>query len=260
MGDQTIELDPGDALVERLVAIVAERKLGEVFVVGVGEVEDVEISVPRGDQARHSVKLPGTSDLVTLSGVVGARADLYATVAQQGESGPLMLAGKLLSATAVTVRVSLPRAASAARPEMTSPPQTAPSPQTTSPRPIELPSSQPRTAPQGNMTQPETLPTLPPVAAPQAAASEQRDSRPLATKLVRPVAADEENDIYPEQGDIVTHFAFGRCVVTFSDGERIRLQQEGEQRVREVALSMLKIKEPTVEADGRRHFDLGRKN
>lgn len=247
MSNQTIELDPGDSLVDRLVAIVGERKLGETFVVGVGEVEDVELSLPRGDQARHSLKLRGTSDLVTLSGFVGERADLYATVSQQGDSGPVMCAGKLVAATAVTVRISLPRAAGMSAP---------------SPSPIETSAPQPRTpTPQGNMTQPNTtLPVATPITTPQATTSEQRDSRPLATKLVRPVAAVEENDIYPEQGDIVTHFAFGRCVVTFSDGERIRLQQEGEQRVREVALSMLKIKEPTLEADGRRHFDLGRKN
>jgi hypothetical protein len=67
-------------------------------------------------------------------------------------------------------------------------------------------------------------------------------------------------EAYPEENDVVTHFAFGRCVVIFSDGERIRFQQERDGRVREVALSMLRIGEPTVLEDGRRHWELNRKN
>ena len=67
-------------------------------------------------------------------------------------------------------------------------------------------------------------------------------------------------DAYPEIGDAVTHFHFGDCTVISSDGDRIRLRQDKDGRVREVALAMLKITEPTTLADGRRHFVLGRKN
>ncbi len=59
---------------------------------------------------------------------------------------------------------------------------------------------------------------------------------------------------------MVTHFHFGRCTVLSSDGERLRLQQERDGRVREVALSMLRIDAPTVLEDGRKHWDLARKN
>jgi hypothetical protein len=79
---------------------------------------------------------------------------------------------------------------------------------------------------------------------------------PLPPKLRRVESAE----IYPEERDVVTHFAFGRCVVIFSDGERIRLQQEPEGRVREVALSMLRIETPTILEDGRKHWELSRKN
>jgi hypothetical protein len=48
--------------------------------------------------------------------------------------------------------------------------------------------------------------------------------------------------------------------VISSDGDRIRLRQDKDGRVREVALAMLRIAEPTTMADGRRHFVLGRKN
>ena len=65
---------------------------------------------------------------------------------------------------------------------------------------------------------------------------------------------------YPEEGDTVTHFTFGRCTVLFSDGERLRLQQERDGRVREVALSMLRIKDPIQTEGGPKHWDLERKN
>ena len=67
--------------------------------------------------------------------------------------------------------------------------------------------------------------------------------------------------MYPELGDTVTHFHFGDCTVVGSDGDRIKLRQDGKDgRVREVALTMLKIGPPTTAADGRRHFMLLRKN
>jgi hypothetical protein len=62
-------------------------------------------------------------------------------------------------------------------------------------------------------------------------------------------------------GDSVTHFHFGDCTVISSDGERIRLRQERDGRVREVSLTMLRIEPPTVDAaTGRKQFRLARKN
>lgn len=75
----------------------------------------------------------------------------------------------------------------------------------------------------------------------------------------KPVRREEEVDAYPEVGDAVTHFHFGECTVISSDGDRIRLRQDRDGRVREVALAMLKIESPTM-VDGKRHFKLTRKN
>jgi hypothetical protein len=80
----------------------------------------------------------------------------------------------------------------------------------------------------------------------------------MPPKLQKKEAWMEES--YPEEGDRVTHFAFGACTVVGSDGERIRLQQDRDSRVREVALSMLKLEAPTMNAEGVRHWVLGRKN
>lgn len=76
----------------------------------------------------------------------------------------------------------------------------------------------------------------------------------------KPMRARDDIEFYPDVGDRVTHFAFGDCMVIGSDGDRIRLQQEKDSRVREVALTMLKIEDPVMQDDGKRYFKLGRKH
>jgi hypothetical protein len=59
------------------------------------------------------------------------------------------------------------------------------------------------------------------------------------------------------------HFHFGECTVIGSDGDRIRLRQDRDGRVREVALTMLRIELEKAGAggpDAPRHFKLHRKN
>jgi predicted DNA-binding protein with PD1-like motif len=68
-------------------------------------------------------------------------------------------------------------------------------------------------------------------------------------------------DVYPEDGDIVNHFHFGDCIVVGSDGDRIRLRQDRDSRIREVALAMLKIELVSQDAEtNQRTFRLHRKN
>ncbi|MFT3764949.1 MAG: hypothetical protein QM820_05440 [Minicystis sp.] len=98
------------------------------------------------------------------------------------------------------------------------------------------------------------IPSPPPPAAPLMGS---HGGPALPPKPMRPMDAP---DVYPDVGDSVMHFHFGECTVVSSDGDRIRLQQEKDGRVREVALAMLKIEAPTTLADGRRHFKLGRKH
>jgi len=75
----------------------------------------------------------------------------------------------------------------------------------------------------------------------------------------KPSRQRDEPEIYPEVGDAVMHFHFGECTVISSDGDRIRLRQDRDGRVRDVALAMLRIEPPTVN-DGKRNFKLSRKN
>jgi predicted DNA-binding protein with PD1-like motif len=89
--------------------------------------------------------------------------------------------------------------------------------------------------------------------------------QPSAPALAHParlhIPHEDATEVYPEVADIVTHFSFGECEVISSDGERIRLRQIKDGRVREVSLAMLKIEGPTTDpATDKRSFKLSRKN
>ena len=88
------------------------------------------------------------------------------------------------------------------------------------------------------------------------------DAKPALTPPARLYTPHEEaTEVYPDVADLVTHFHFGDCEVTSSDGERIRLRQIKDGRVREVSLAMLKIEGPTTDpATNKRQFRLSRKN
>ncbi|HXX69984.1 MAG TPA: DUF296 domain-containing protein [Polyangiaceae bacterium] len=63
----------------------------------------------------------------------------------------------------------------------------------------------------------------------------------------------------PEAGDSVDHFAFGRCDVLKSDGDRLHLKVHKDGRIREIALEMLRVAPLGDDPDGRRRFKLERK-
>ena len=92
------------------------------------------------------------------------------------------------------------------------------------------------------------------------------DSTPPAqsalTPPARPAKPQEDSvETYPDVNDLVNHFHFGECEVMGSDGERIKLRQIKDGRMREVALAMLKIEGPSTDAaTGKRLFKLSRKN
>lgn len=72
---------------------------------------------------------------------------------------------------------------------------------------------------------------------------------------------EDPAEVYPEVGDIATHFHFGECKIISSDGDKIRLQQLKDLRVREVALSALRTELQSEDPEThQRHFRLLRKN
>jgi predicted DNA-binding protein with PD1-like motif len=64
---------------------------------------------------------------------------------------------------------------------------------------------------------------------------------------------------YPEPGDSVEHFAFGRAEVVKSDGDRLHLKVHKDGRVREIALEMLRVTRLADADGGKRHFKLERR-
>jgi len=81
----------------------------------------------------------------------------------------------------------------------------------------------------------------------------------IPPRPVRPQKEEEEH-IYPDAGDVVEHFAFGRCEVVKSDGDRLHLRLGKDGRIKEIALEMLKVT-PLAPVEGAtgRHFKLDRK-
>jgi hypothetical protein len=83
---------------------------------------------------------------------------------------------------------------------------------------------------------------------------------PLPLKPFRPAAKEEEEQPYPEPGDIVEHFAFGRCEVMKSDGDRLHVRLGKDGRIKEIALEMLKVAPlPPIEGTAGKHYRLDRK-
>ncbi len=81
----------------------------------------------------------------------------------------------------------------------------------------------------------------------------QSPSRPARVQA----AADDEP--FPEAGDVVQHFAFGRADVIKSDGDRLHLRVHKDGRIREIASQMLKVSELGITTEGKRSFRLDRK-
>jgi hypothetical protein len=240
---------PGTELVAALAELAASSAATSFQ--AAGELEDVLLDAP------EPRTLMGRWTLLSLQGFVGPQGGPWVLLARSTDGGPQLVGGRLAQATVVSVSgqafasLALDRLLG----ELTAPSSAAPLPT----------SSQPTVASQAAVhaipSQSPSQPGLGQLAQGQLAVGQGGGLGLHATAMPkRPERPQETNEVYPEDGDVVTHFHFGRCVVISSDGERIRLQNEGDSKVREVALSMLKIEPPTLLEDGRKHFELLRKH
>jgi hypothetical protein len=264
----TLSLAPGSDIVGELEARLGTGP-GPHLVDGFGELRDPLLWPRLEGGERTEVQLDGVWDLVSLRGAGESATSmtLVALLCRQSASGPETRGGVLAGGSVVSATVRLGSGSDAvlSQPPPRSQPvvalqAAAPVVPTPTPRPAEAAAppavSAPAIAlPAAPKPAPEASPSAP--TAPSAPAPVFGSSGMLPK---RPVVVTESEESYPEEGDMVTHFAFGRCVVASSDGERLRLQQERDGRVREVALSMLRLNQPTVGEDGKRHWELGRKN
>jgi predicted DNA-binding protein with PD1-like motif len=104
----------------------------------------------------------------------------------------------------------------------------------------------------------------PPPPAPVAAAPRPSptfsSSAAMPARIVKPLRPEEEEQAVPEPGDIVEHFAFGRCEVVKSEGDRLHVRLPKDLRVKEIALEMLNVTLiPAVEGQTATVYKLSRK-
>jgi predicted DNA-binding protein with PD1-like motif len=283
-----IRLDPGDELHASLSRALDEAQAESAFITGVGALEAAEIALY--DQATKTYgrtrRVEGGCEVVSLSGNAALldgtpTVRLSAVLARETDLGLETFAGQLVWARAFSLeldvtafddvrllrvadeRTGLP--ALAARPVVVAAPAPAAPVAPVAPvahvqRPPEPPVVAPPAPPPAPAYQHVAAIPLPAPAAPSPSPSPSMGEGPVVPAH-RPMRARDEPETYPELGDSVNHFHFGECTVVGSDGDRIKLRQDGKDgRVREVALAMLKVCAPTATADGRRHFMLLRKN
>jgi predicted DNA-binding protein with PD1-like motif len=116
----------------------------------------------------------------------------------------------------------------------------------------------PRPAPVVSPAPPPAVATLPSPARPSPTFSSMNNAMPQ--RIARPVQPETEDELVPEPGDIVEHFAFGRCDVVKTDGDRLHVRLGKDQRIKEIALEMLKVSPlPALEGMTTRYFKLARK-
>lgn len=236
--------------------------------------------------------LSGTFQVISLEGSIGlsqgdVTCGLRAVLARETDTGLETVAGEIVEAGVTQLEVlvtafdeitavrqagalgmwllsptSANRAAAPAQAPAAAPPAAA--------APAQAPAA-PAPAPVSAPAAPASAPAAP--AAAPAPASDRELTKPAVPKPsptfstssampMRPVkkAQEEEEQIYPDAGDVVEHFAFGRCEVVKSDGDRLHLRLGKDGRIKEIALEMLKVTPlPPVDGSAGKHFKLDRK-
>jgi predicted DNA-binding protein with PD1-like motif len=238
-----------------------------------GVLHDVVLRTIGGTSVR---KLSGAVHVVALEGSVGlsqgdVTCGLRAVLARETDSGLETLAGELVVARidVLEVLVTAFDDVTATRPAGLAgvwqvEGAAAPAPSAPAARPVESPAQSP--APSAPVAPPVTR-AAPPIepAAPPTPKPSPTFSAPavMPRPVVRP-KVEEEEATYPDAGDVVEHFAFGRCEVVKSDGDRLHLRLGKDGRVKEIALEMLRVTPlpPAEDAPNQgmaRHFKLDRK-
>lgn len=227
-----------------------------------GVLHDVRVRALGGSAVRS---LTGTVQVIVLEGSIGlsqgdVTCGLRAVLARETDSGLETIAGEIVEARVDALEVMV-----TALDDVTA---------TRVPGPsgvwlLEVSGAQARVAAAGaapatppsapavepaRPSEPELQKPAPPKPSPTFTAPSTMPMRPMKPAIV------EEEQPCPDAGDVVEHFAFGRCDVIKSDGDRLHLRLGKDGRIKEIALEMLKVTPlPPVEGSAGRHFKLDRK-
>ena len=233
-----------------LAALARYAEAGPGWFTACGYVTDVELRLP-SPEGFALKQLAGSYALVHLAGV--STGPFFVTVSRLRSDGLESWAGELVRARSLGVHLAA-QAGRLAPPAAEAPISAAVSAPIAPPPAVEARSANPAvpvidSAVPGPARPPAAVPPKPGWA--MAAAASARTSASTGS--------DTEDPELPEVGDLVDHFAFGRCEVVGSEGDRLRLRDlKPGGRVREVSVEMLRVMAPTS-ADGKRLFPLARR-
>ena len=270
-----ILLHRGDDVLQVLRAQLAEQAIGNAWIVGRGTFDEVELRDGESTRTFATTCRVVSLDGRAAAGEGGGALTLAATVSRNAARGPEFLVGDVVRATAGTLELLVTPLDLGALPERDAGRDERDGPENVadrSPRGAERAIAPP--APWAALAEasaeaherPVVVRSPSPVqrAVPVAARAPTYDPRkpgsgpsplPPPTAPIPPRRKSIDEEIYPEPGDLLDHFTFGRCVVLRSDGDEMLVQNPSSGRTRTIRVSALHAEEPTEE-DGKRLFRL----
>jgi predicted DNA-binding protein with PD1-like motif len=245
-----MRLRRGDSLPDALLRELRDEVVLCGWMRASGVLSDVELSAFDGAGMGRARKLAGPVQVVSMEGSVGlsegdVSCSMRVVLARETDNGVETLAGELVRARIEALEVlvtAFDDVAATRRPdegtttwlidELSSTGSTAvvadkPRTSDVAPAPAAVPEARSSdVAPRAAGSQPSLTPSL--------------TSASMPPKPVRPMP-NLDDEPFPDAGDFVEHFHFGRCEVIKSDGDRLHLRLGKEGRIKEIALEMLKV-------------------
>ncbi len=261
-----LRLVPGDSLIDALVVRLREGGVATGSLQGHGVLEHVELRTfaPDSRTLGTARSISGAIHALAAFGTIGLsegspQLSLRAVLSREGDAGIDTLSGIITSARVVAFEAIVTSAQDLALPlthdARAGVPLIASAPSGHA-REASIPAIAPSPKPPETSGWADAVATSGAQPALKPIASSAMPARPPA----RPPQMDDHEQLIPEAGDEVQHFAFGKCEVIKTDGDRLHLRVGKEGRMREIALEMLKVtlldEDPTVRP---RHFRLDRR-
>jgi len=258
----------GDTLPRSVVRILEDQGITSGWLRGGGVLTSIELrTYGERPRTRH---LRGPAHLVSLDGSIGQLAGrvsvgLRAVLVYDTDHGVETVAGEIVNADVVALeafvtafddlRIARELDERSGSWMLAAGPSTAADP---------APASPASPAPAAPAKGPTTTPAVEVPAgwgAAIAASAAKDDNEEVDEAFVAPRKGAPTLDalaLRPRAGDFVEHFAFGRCEVLKADGDRIKIKVPKDGRIREIALSALRV--TPIEGRGpKRSFRLERR-
>lgn len=251
-----LRAEAGDLLPGALVSALKEHKVTAGWLRGSAILTEIELGADRASVRRAA----GPAQTLLLDGVVGvADADmtleLRVVFAEETDQGAETLAGELMAARVVALEVLVTAVDDVSSYSLARPGGLdlhPPAPLQRTPNVAATPQAAARAA---SPAWSEAV--VASASPPKDKTAALRSGQPVPVRPARPAVLDDDGP-FPKTGDIVEHFAFGTCEVIKGDGDRLHLRVGKDERMREIALEMLRV--TLLSVDGETHrYRLDRK-